>query len=46
VAKTLLVMSVFRHLEQENAVLPLAAAVGFFWLTLMFILTLSDYLTR
>ena len=46
VAKILLIMTVFMHLRQENPLVRLAAAAGFFWLLLMFTLTLSDYLTR
>jgi cytochrome c oxidase subunit 4 len=46
VLMTLLIMAVFMHLRQDSPVVRLVAAAGFFWLMLMFTLTLSDYLTR
>lgn len=46
VAKTLLVMVIFMHLDSSNPTIRLAAATGFVWLMLLFILTLGDYLTR
>jgi cytochrome c oxidase subunit 4 len=46
VAKTLLVMVIFMHLDSSSPALRLAAATGFVWLLLLFILTLGDYLTR
>jgi cytochrome c oxidase subunit 4 len=46
VAKTLLVMVIFMHLDSGSPTIRLAAATGFVWLMLLFILTLGDYLTR
>jgi cytochrome c oxidase subunit 4 len=46
VAKTLLVMIIFMHLDSGSPAIRLAAATGFVWLLLLFILTLGDYLTR
>ena len=36
----------FMGLLRERALLRLAAAGGFFWLTILFTLTFADYLTR
>ncbi len=36
----------FMGLVRENTLLRLAAAGGFFWLIIMFVLTFSDYFTR
>lgn len=46
VAKALLVMVVFMELGASRPVVRLAAAAGFFWLALLFVLTLADYATR
>jgi len=46
VVKALLVMVVFMELGASRPVVRLAAAAGFFWLALLFILTLADYATR
>ncbi|MGD2075883.1 MAG: cytochrome C oxidase subunit IV family protein [Gammaproteobacteria bacterium] len=46
VLKTLLVMVVFMHLQSSPPLIRLASAAGFVWLSLLFTLTLSDYLTR
>ncbi len=36
----------FMGLVRESTLLRLAASGGVFWLTIMFVLTLSDYFTR
>ncbi|HSO07902.1 MAG TPA: cytochrome C oxidase subunit IV family protein [Pelomicrobium sp.] len=46
VLKTLLVMAVFMHLLHARGIVRLAAAAGFFWLLLLLVLSMSDYLTR
>lgn len=46
VLKTLLVMIVFMHLAASPPLIRLAAGAGFFWLSLLLALSLSDYLTR
>lgn len=45
-AKALLVLAVFMHLYDARPVMRLTATVGFVWLGLLLLLTLSDYLTR
>ena len=42
----LLVLSFFMRLRTSPKVIRLAAAAGFAWLLIMFILVFSDYLTR
>lgn len=46
VAKALLVIIFFMHIHHSSPVVRIFAAAGFFWLTIMFTLTLGDYLTR
>ncbi|MGN6739437.1 cytochrome C oxidase subunit IV family protein [Dyella sp.] len=46
VAKALVVMLVFMRLRSASPVIRLAAAAGFLWLSLLFVITLADYLTR
>ena len=45
-AKVLLVMVYFMHLRHANGVLRMFSGVGFVWLMFLFVLSLSDYLTR
>lgn len=45
-AKTALIMVFFMHLKTGSAVVRTFAVVGFFWLMLLIVLILSDYLTR
>jgi cytochrome c oxidase subunit 4 len=45
-AKTVLVLLFFMKLRSSSALLRLAALAGVFWLSFMFMLTASDYLTR
>jgi cytochrome c oxidase subunit 4 len=44
--KAVLVFIFFMHLARSSALLRLAAIAGLFWLSFMFSLTFSDYLTR
>jgi cytochrome c oxidase subunit 4 len=46
VAKTLLVATFFMHLIRSEGLIRLAAAGGLLWLSVLFTLTWSDYLTR
>ena len=45
-AKTILIVLFFMHLKSGSSVVRLAAGAGFFWLLLLFGLSLSDYLSR
>ena len=45
-AKTVLVLLFFMKLRSSSALLRLAALAGVFWLSFMFMLAASDYLTR
>lgn len=44
--KTGLVLLFFMKLKSSSGLLRLAALAGVFWLSFMFVLTASDYLTR
>jgi cytochrome c oxidase subunit 4 len=44
--KASLVALLFMNLRRSDALIRLAAAAGFFWLFVLFSLTLSDFLTR
>ena len=44
--KASLVALLFMNLKRSDALIRLAAAAGFFWLIVLFSLTLSDFLTR
>lgn len=46
VVKAVLVMLYFMHVRYSTRLTWLWAAAGFFWLVIMFILTLGDYFTR
>ena len=46
VAKTALVMVFFMRLRTESQVIRLVALAGFVWLSMLFLITLADYLTR
>jgi cytochrome c oxidase subunit IV len=46
VVKLLLVILYFMHVRYSSRVTWLFVAAGFFWLTIMFTLTMGDYLTR
>ena len=46
IAKAVLVMVVFMHLNHSSQLARIFAATGIFWLLILFTFTLSDYLTR
>ena len=46
VAKGALIVLFFMHLRYSKPVIWIFAAAGFFWLGIMLVLALSDYLTR
>jgi cytochrome c oxidase subunit 4 len=46
VAKALLVVLYFMHVRYSSRLTWVFVAAGFFWLAIMVVLTLSDYLTR
>jgi cytochrome c oxidase subunit 4 len=46
VIKALLVMLFFMHVKGSRAVTKLFVAAGFFWMAILFVFTLSDYMSR
>ena len=44
--KALIVLAVFMELRQGPSLRWVFAVAGFFWLTILFVLSLTDYLTR
>jgi cytochrome c oxidase subunit IV len=46
VAKALLVVLYFMHVRYSSRLTWVFVAAGFFWLAIMVVLTLSDYMTR
>jgi cytochrome c oxidase subunit 4 len=46
VTKALLVVLYFMHVRYSSRLTWVFVAAGFFWLVIMVVLTLSDYLTR
>ena len=46
VVKALLVILFFMHVRYSRPLTRVFVAAGFFWLAVLFVLTLSDYLTR
>jgi cytochrome c oxidase subunit IV len=46
VIKMILVLLYFMHVRYQSKVTWVFAAAGFYWLLIMFILTMGDYLTR
>ena len=46
VTKATLVVLYFMHVRYATRLIPLVAAGGFFWLLIMFGITMSDYLSR
>ena len=46
VTKATLVVLYFMHVRYSTRLIPLVAAGGFFWLLIMFGITMSDYLSR
>ena len=45
-AKTLVILLYFMHLRYSSRLTWLFAIAGFFWLGILFVLALGDYLTR
>lgn len=45
-AKALLIILYFMHVRYSSKLVVLFAASGFFWLLILVLLTLSDFLTR
>ena len=45
-AKALLVVLFFMHVRWSSRLTWVIAASGFFWLLILFVLTMSDYLSR
>lgn len=46
VAKALLILLFFMHLRHSSHLTWIVAAAGFFWLGILIVLTMSDFLTR
>ncbi len=46
IVKMLMVILVFMHLRYSSRITWIFAAAGFFWLLIMFTLTMGDYTTR
>jgi cytochrome c oxidase subunit 4 len=44
--KAVLIMLIFMHVRYGSPLIWLVAAAGFFWMAILFSLTLSDFLTR
>jgi len=45
-AKALLVVLFFMHVRWSTRLTWVVASAGFFWLLILFVLTMSDYMTR
>ena len=45
-AKAILIMLFFMHVKYKHRLITVFVCAGFFWLAIMFTLTLGDYLTR
>ena len=46
VIKGTLVILFFMHVKETAGITPIYVAAGFFWLLIMIVLTVSDYMTR
>ena len=46
IAKALLVMLFFMHVRWSSRLTWVVAAAGFFWLLILFTITMSDYMSR
>ncbi len=44
--KAVCVILVFMHVKDSNRLTKMTVAAGFFWLAILLVLTMSDYLTR
>ncbi len=45
-AKASLVVAFFMHVKEATSLVKIAAASGFFWMVIFFLLILTDYQTR
>jgi cytochrome c oxidase subunit 4 len=45
-AKALLILLFFMHVRYSEPLTWLVAGAGFFWLAILFVLTISDYISR
>lgn len=46
ILKGLLIILFFMHVRHSSRLIWIAVATGFFWLAIMLVLAMSDYLTR
>ncbi len=46
VTKMMLVLLYFMHVRYSSRLIHVIVVAGFFWLGIMFVLTISDYMTR
>jgi len=46
VAKAMLILAYFMHLRYSNSLVWIFAGMGFFWIIIMLLLTMGDYLAR
>jgi cytochrome c oxidase subunit 4 len=46
IAKALIVMIFFMHLKSSNRLTWAVAGAGFFWLSILLVLTIGDFVTR
>jgi len=46
VAKAGLIMAYFMHLRHSSRLVLIFATMGFFWLVIMFLITMGDYIAR
>ena len=46
ITKAVLILLIFMHVRYSSSLIWLVAAAGFFWLAIMLLFTLADYLTR
>ena len=46
IVKATLVVLFFMHVKETGGITKVYVAAGFFWLAIMIVLTLSDYMTR
>jgi len=46
ICKALLIVTFFMHVRVSNRLVVIFATAGFFWLGIMVVLTMSDYISR
>jgi len=46
VTKAVLILSFFMHLKYSSRLTLVVAGMGFFWLIILFVITLGDYMAR